>query len=93
MEKEIIINEQKFLVLKEENNALDVEAIALKLTDYFDPFDCVVGDWAYGKLRLKGFNYKENKNYKAINDASSVDEYIKNYCAYGCPYFILKRVK
>jgi uncharacterized protein YutD len=52
-----------------------------------------VGDWAYGKLRLKGFNDKSNKNFKPINDIKNVDNYIKKYCAYGCRYFILKVIE
>ena len=59
---------------------------------YFDNFDYILGDYAYGKVRLKGFNEKSNKNFKPINDYSKIDEYIKNNCAYDCRYFIIKRV-
>lgn len=65
----------------------------MSLTDFYDDFDYVVGDWAYGKLRLKGFNEKTNKKFKPYNDFSKVDEYIEQKCAYGCKYFILKKVK
>ena len=30
---------------------------------------------------------------KPINDYSKLDDYIKNSCAYGCKYFLLKKVK
>ena len=61
--------------------------------EYFDGFNYILGDWAYGKLRLKGFNDKDNKNFKNINDIKNVEEYIEKYCAYGCRYFILKKVE
>ena len=31
-------------------------------------FDYIVGDWAYGKVRLKGFYEDDNKNVKSFNN-------------------------
>ena len=90
--KEIIINGVKYLVKKNERDALDNAELDVTMTDYYNEFDYVVGDWAYGKLRLKGFNNKNNKNYKKINDVSNVDNYIKNCCAYGCRWFMLEKI-
>ena len=47
----------------------------------------------YGKVRLKGFNDKQNKNYKPINDYRNIDTYLKDSCAYGCSYFIIKKIE
>lgn len=88
----ITINDKQYEVIKDVKDALDKEILETKLTDYYDPYDYIVGDWAYGKLRLKGFNDKENKNYNKINDAAGIDNYIEEYCAYGCKHFILKRI-
>ena len=63
-----------------------------KYTEYFENFDYIVGDWAYGKLRLKGFNDKTNKNYNKFNDSKNIDKYILDNCAYGCKHFILKKI-
>ena len=86
-----IINEQEFKLIKDKDgfNQAEVES---KLTDYFDSYDYIVGDWSYGKLRLKGFCKKENKIFNKINDYDNLDNYIKNNCAYGCKYFVLERV-
>ena len=89
MPRYIMVNHQKYLVMKEENDAIDLEALEKGLTDYFLDFDYVVGDWAYGKLRLKGFNSKTNPHFKEMNDIDKVEEYIRDYCAYGCRYFII----
>lgn len=89
----IKINEIEYEIIKNEKNGFDKETVEVCLTDFYNDFDYVVGDWAYGKLRLKGFNEKTNKKFKPYNDFSKVDEYIEQKCAYGCKYFILKKVK
>ena len=86
------INNKKYELIKDEKNGFDIEVVTEKLTDYYDSYDYIVGDWAYGKLRMKGFNNKNNKNYKKINDYALVDKYIKEKCAYGCRYFIIKKI-
>ena len=79
---EIIKNEDNF-VIEDFNN---------RITDYFNEFDYIVGDYAYSKLRLKGFNKKSNKYFNSINDFNLLDKYLKENCAYGCKYFILEKV-
>ena len=88
----IEINGKKYEVVENSRDALDIDVLKEKMTDYFETFDYVVGDWAYGKLRLKGFNEKTNKFYKKINDYKNVKTYLEEYCAYGCKYFIIKRI-
>ena len=90
--KKIIVNDKEYEVVEDVKGALDEEALREKATDYFDEYDYIVGDWAYGKLRLKGFNDKSNKNYNKINAYDNVNSYIQDYCAYGCKYFIIKKV-
>ena len=88
---EIKVNNHTYEVIKNEKDAIDTEVLTEKITDYYDEFDYIFGDWAYGKLRLKGFNDKGNKNFKPINDYRNIDKYIKDYCAYGCRHIILKK--
>lgn len=88
---EIVLNEINYKVIKDYRDAFDKEIVTEKVTDYFNDFDYILGDWAYGKLRLKGFYKKDNKNVKEINDYERVNEYIKNNCAYDCRYFILEK--
>lgn len=85
------IKEQKFLIIKNYKEALENSNLEEKFTEYFESYDYIVGDWSYGKLRLKGFNEKTNPNFKKINDKENIKEYLKNYCAYECKYFILKK--
>lgn len=90
---EVIIDDKKYEVVENYRDALNKEDLEGKITDYYDNFDYILGDYAYGKVRLKGFNEKKNKNFKKINDYSHIKEYIKNYCAYECKYFILKAIE
>lgn len=85
---EVEINDKKYKVIKDYKNAFNKEEVEEYLTSYFDNFDYVLGDYAYNKLRLKGFNKKTNKNFKPINDYEKLDDYLENYCAYGCKYFV-----
>ncbi len=90
---ELEIDGKKFKVLKNEKDGLDKDELLKKYDDYFTPYDIIVGDWAYGKLRLKGFNKKGHPNFNKINDSAQIDTYLKSNCAYGCRYFIIEKIK
>ena len=89
----IKLNKIAYEIEKNEKDAIDEDLLKEYVTDYFKDFDYIVGDWAYGKLRLKGFCNKKNKNFKPLNDYAQVNKYINDYCAYGCKYFILKKIE
>ncbi len=89
--KIITVNDVKYEVINNVRSGLDEEILAEKITDYFDDYDYIVGDWAYGKLRLKGFYEKSNKNCKKYNDIIGLNDYITNRCAYDCRWFELKK--
>lgn len=90
--KTIKINDKEYEVLNNEKDAIDIEVLSQKITDYYDSFDYIVGDYAYGKVRLKGFNDKTNKNFKEINNIKNLEKYIENSCAYGCRWFCIKKL-
>ena len=77
----VVIDDKKYEVMENVKDALNIEDLEGKITEYYDGFDYILGDYAYGKVRLKGFNDKDNKYFKAINDISKVKEYIENCCA------------
>lgn len=81
----------EYKLIENYRDAFIEEEFLSKCTDYFKDFDYIVGDIAYGKLRLKGFNKKDNKGFKDINDFDRVKSYIDENCAYGCKYFILEK--
>jgi len=89
----IEIDNRKFEIIKNERNAFDLEEFERLYTDYFYDYDYIVGDIAYSKLRLKGFYESKNKKAKNVNNIDNLQDYIDNYCAYGCRYFVLKCIK
>ena len=91
--KIITVNDVKYEVINNVRSGLDEEILAEKITDYFDDYDYIVGDFAYDKVRLKGYYDSSNKSVKKINDIKYLDGYIKDYCSYGARIFVLKKLK
>ena len=71
--KKIEINGQNYEIIVDNREAIDKDVLVEKITDYFDDYDYIVGDWAYGKLRLKGFYEDNNKKSSKINKISTLD--------------------
>ena len=63
---EVVINEITYKVVKNYREGFVEEEVVNRMTDYFEAYDYVFGDWAYGKLRLKGFYNKNNKNVRYL---------------------------
>lgn len=91
--KKIVLENNVYEIIKNYKNAFNLEELEKRYTDYFSPYDYVVGDIAYGTLRLKGFYDPQNKKVKKINNYKNVDIYLKENCANDCKYFILKRIE
>lgn len=89
---DIEVNNKKYELIKNYKEAFDKEEFLSKCTDYFYDYDYIVGDIAYGKLRLKGFYDEKSKKVKKINNYKNVDNYLKNYCANDCKHFIIKKI-
>lgn len=91
--KIIELNGQKYEVIENDNNCLNIDEIKEKVTEYFDNFDYIFGDYAYDKVRLKGYNDSTNKKANKINNIKKLEDYKKNYCSFGAKTFLLKKVK
>jgi len=89
--KKILLENIEYELIKDHKNGFDLEKVTEYFTDYFASYDYILGDWAYGKLRLKGFCEKGNEIFKDINDYNMIDKYISENCAYDCKYFIIKK--
>ncbi len=89
----IKLENNNYEIIENQNDCLNKEELESKYTDYFEPFDYILGDYSYNKLRLKGFCDKNNQRFSKINDISTKDNYLKERCAYHCNYFLIKKVK
>lgn len=88
----ITLDNIKYKLNKNYKDGFDLEALKDKYTDYFHSYDYILGDWAYGKVRLKGFYKENNKKVSKINNFKNHEEYLKTKCAYDCKYFIIEKV-
>ena len=88
----IEVENKEYELIKNYKDGFDKEEFISKYTDYFYDYDYIVGDIAYGKLRLKGFYDEKNKKVSIINNYKDLDKYLKDYCAPDCKYFILKKI-
>ena len=88
----VSIGDFKFNIIEDNKSCFDKEEFESLFTDYFYDYDFIIGDYAYSKLRLKGFYKDNNKKAKEHNKISNKNNYIENYCAYQCKYFILEKI-
>ena len=91
--KKIKLENTEYELIKNYKNSYNEEEVKESYTDYFTPYDYIVGDIAYNSLRLKGFYDSLNKKANKINNYKNLDTYLKENCANDCKYFILKKIK
>jgi len=89
--KKITVNNSEYELINNYKDGFNEIEFCEKCTDYFYDYDYIVGDYAYNKLRLKGFYDSNNKKVKDINNIKNFDKYIEEYCAHDCKYYALKK--
>ncbi|WP_053083710.1 YutD family protein [Rubeoparvulum massiliense] len=87
----IRLDNHAYELVEDFKDGWNVEAFRERYMDILDKFDFIVGDWGYGQLRLKGFYHDHRKNVPFDMKISFLDEYIKEFCNFGCSYFVLQR--
>ncbi|MDI4568821.1 YutD family protein [Bacillus altitudinis] len=89
----IVIQNATFDLVREIKEGFDEEAFKARYSDILNKYDYIVGDWGYNQLRLKGFFDDQNQKATFDTKISTLDEYIYEYCNFGCAYFVLKRIR
>ncbi|MGE7603219.1 YutD family protein [Peribacillus sp. NPDC097675] len=89
----ININNLAYEIIEDEREGYNEEAFKARYSEILTKYDYIVGDWGYGQLRLRGFF--DDNNQKATFDTkiSTLSEYLYEYCNFGCPYFVVKKIK
>ena len=65
----------QFTVLENHKEALDATRFGQRFSEIMLKYDYIVGDWS---------------NTRKTERISRLSEYLREYCAFGCAYFILK---
>lgn len=88
----ITVQNLSYEVVKDFRNGFNEEAFRGRYSDILTKYDFIVGDWGYGQLRLKGFFSDQNPKATYDTKISTINEYLYEYCNFGCAYFVVKKV-
>ncbi|MGO1454575.1 MAG: YutD family protein [Alkalibacterium gilvum] len=89
----ISIKNEKYEIMKDYKEALDLELLEERYSDFLEKYDYIVGDMSYGKLRLRGFYNDDVKKIPIDMRISYLEDYLLEYCSFGCAYFVLKNTE
>lgn len=87
----IHISGNTYEVVVDHKNGWNPEAFRERYSEVLEKYDYIIGDWGYNQLRLKGF-YEAQKKVPSQMKAETMEEYLVEYCNFGCAHFILKKV-
>jgi uncharacterized protein YutD len=76
-------------VVDDFKDAFDQTAFGQRFSPIMLKFDYIIGDWGNEQLRLKGF-YRDEKPVKSDLKIGRLDDYLTEYCNFGCAYFVLE---
>ncbi|OJF18208.1 MAG: hypothetical protein A6D91_02210 [Bacillaceae bacterium G1] len=88
----IVVQGQQYEVVENYRNGWQAEAFRQRYVDILARYDYIVGDWGYGQLRLRGFYENNRPKVNFDQKIASLGEYLQEYCNFGCPYFVLKKI-
>lgn len=88
----VVVEGYQYEVIENVRDGFKEEDFITRYSDILLKYDYIVGDWGYNQLRLKGFF--EDSNQKATFDTkiSTLQDYLYEYCNFGCAYFIVRKV-
>nr|WP_035532639.1 YutD family protein [Halobacillus kuroshimensis] len=89
----IEISGKTFDILENHQEGFQQEEVEGRFSDILNKYDFIVGDWGYGQLRLKGFYDDQNSKATFDTKISTLEDYLYEYCNFGCAYFVLKRIR
>jgi uncharacterized protein YutD len=87
----ILVGNRTYDLVKENRNGWNQDAFNNRYSDVLERYDYIVGDWGYDQLRLKGFFREGNPKANKETTIASLDDYINEYCNFGCAYFIIEK--
>lgn len=88
----IKVGDKYFEMIEQYRDCFDEEQFANRYSEILDKYDFVVGDFGYEQLRLKGFYKDSNKKVEISKRFATIQDYLLEYCNFGCAYFILRRI-
>lgn len=90
-ETEVHIGDREYRITQNHREAFDPERLGERFSDVLSRYDFIVGDWGYDQLRLKGFFNTTNRKANPDQRIDTLEDYLYEYCNFGCAYFVLER--
>ncbi|WEV60457.1 YutD family protein [Streptococcaceae bacterium ESL0729] len=90
---DILIGDKVFRLVYNYKEAYDSEKLAQRFSDILTKYDYILGDWGHEQLRLKGFYSSSRKKIPDEQKILAAQDYLDEYCNYGCAFFIIKRLR
>ncbi len=88
----IHIANRTYEVVVDHKNGWKPEAFRERYSEVLDRYDYIVGDWGYNQLRLRGYFKDTHPKATKETSISNVEDYLNEYCNFGCAYFIIEKV-
>lgn len=89
----IHIDGTRYELIQDHKNGWTMEPFRERHSEILTKYDYIVGDWGYGQLRLKGFYEDHRRKVPYESKIGFLDEYIQEYCNFGCAFFVLQKVE
>ena len=86
---QVLTDKIQFELVENYRDAFDLTAFNQRFSEILTKFDFIVGDWGNDQLRLRGF-YQDEKAKESDVKISRLEDYLLEYCNYGCAYFVLE---
>lgn len=88
----IHIGGKTYQLIKEHKGGWNQEVFRDRYSEVLERYDYIVGDWGYDKLRLRGFLREGHPKATKDTSISGLQDYLNEYCNFGCAYFVLEKV-
>lgn len=91
-EDELLIGTRQYKLVVDYREGFDPQKLSERYSEVLARYDYIVGDWGYEQLRLKGFFDKDNRKALPDQRIDMLEDYLYEYCNFGCAYFVIQRV-
>lgn len=91
-EDELLIGTRQYKLVVDYRKGFDPQKLGERYSEVLARYDYIVGDWGYEQLRLKGFFDKDNRKALPDQRIDMLEDYLYEYCNFGCAYFVIQRV-
>lgn len=91
-ETEFLINDHKYELDTDHTDGFDFNEFVRRYNPALSQYDYIIGDWGYGKLRLRGF-FSDDRTETSGPFISSLNDYILEDINFGAAYFVIHNLE